>query len=295
MSAASHSLSQHGRSCTSSFVIRHSSFVIRLLALIVITATFSSCARRPGPSASARTFFEQIASGKTQAAYESAAFGFQAGQSEKAFESVVREMDLAGSTFAQTEPPKIDGSSATVRLEITSRTGKHTPCIITMVDETGAWRVFRIHSPRTAETGRTENRFTLAGKSPQLATSAERPPPDEKEIRRLVRDNLLAFDQAVANGSFKEFYKTVSDEWKKNLTEGQLERAFQPFVEKQFRVAGIQYTQAVFDPPPFVDSQGLLIVSGFYPTQPYRTAFSLKFYYELPNWKLFGIDVNLVK
>ena len=276
-------------------VIRHSSFVIRLIAVLVLSSILSNCAKRPDPAASARTFFEQVAAGKAQAAYESAAFGFQAGQSEKAFESVVRELDLSGVTSVQTESPKIEGTSATLRVEITSRAGKHTPFVITMMDETGAWRVFSIHSPRSAETGLAENRFTLVGKSPQITASAERPPPDEKEVRRLVRDNLLAFDQAVANGSFREFYEAVSDKWKEQLTEGQLERAFKPFVEKQFRVAAIKYVDAVFDHSPFVDGDGLLIVSGFYPTQPYQTTFSMKFYYELPRWKLFGIDVNLVK
>jgi hypothetical protein len=120
-------------------------------------------------------------------------------------------------------------------------------------------------------------------------------PPEEKEVRRLIRENLLAFDQAVADRSFKSFYRTLSARWRDRLTEGQLERAFQPFIDHQFRVTGVAKLEAVLDRPPALDSEGMFTVSGYYPTEPFKTVFSLQFIYEMPKWKLFGIDVNLQK
>jgi hypothetical protein len=49
------------------------------------------------------------------------------------------------------------------------------------------------------------------------------------------------------------------------------------------------------DPPPRIDSEGLLIVSGSYPSKPLRVAFSLKYYYDMPDWRVFGMNVNLYK
>ena len=43
-----------------------------------------------------------------------------------------------------------------------------------------------------------------------------------------------------------------------------------------------------------LEGEGLLVVAGMFPTQPYRVAFSFKYMYEVPRWKLFGIDVNLL-
>jgi hypothetical protein len=261
--------------------------------LTVLALLIGGCENKADPVAALRTFFEQIAAGKTQEAYAETAFGFQAGQNERRFEAVVRDLGLSDYQSLHSEPPKIEGNSATVHLEISTRAGKQLPFVITMTNETGAWRVYAIRTPRDPETGVTENPFTVLGKAPEIAGKSVAEPPEEKEVRRLIRESLLAFDQAVADRSFKEFYGTVSAKWRDRLTEGQLERAFQPFIEHQFRVTDVAKTDAVLDRPPALDSEGMLVVSGYYPTQPFKTGFSLKFTYEMPKWKLYGIDVNL--
>jgi len=263
--------------------------------LTAIALLTGGCEKTADPVTSLRSFFEQIAAGKTRQAYAETAFGFQAGQNEKGFESAVRELGLSDYQSLQSEPPKIDGNTATLRLEISTRAGKLLPFVITMTNETGAWRVFTIRSPRDSDTGVAENRFTVLGKAPAIAGTAATEPPEDKEVRRLIRENLLAFDQAVADRSFKAFYGALSARWKDRLTEGQLERTFQSFMDHQYRVTGVAKTDAVLDRPPALDSEGMLIVSGYYPTQPFKTVFSLQFIYEMPKWKLYGIDVNLQK
>jgi hypothetical protein len=263
-----------------------------LTAIAILTG---GCAKTTDPVVALRTFFEQLAAGHAREAYESTAFGFQAGQDEKAFEAVVRDLGLADYQSLQSEPPKIEGNSATLPLEITNREGRRIPFIITMTNETGAWRVFAIRTPRDSQTGVAENPFTVLGKAPEVAGLGAATPPDEKEVRRLIRENLLAFDQAIADRSFVAFYDTLSARWRDQIAEAQIERAFQPFVDNQFRLSGVASTEAILDRPLELNSEGMLIVSGYYPTQPFKTVFSLKFVYELPKWKLFGIDVNLLK
>ena len=265
--------------------------------LTAVALVTGGCAKPAEPVSALRTFFEQIAAGNTHQAYTETAFGFQAGQNEKAFEAVVQDLGFLDYQSIHSEPPKIEGNSATLRLEIHTRAGKVLPFVITMANETGAWRVFAIRLPRDAATGFAENPFTVLGKAPQIAGTVAPEPPDEKEVRRLIRENLLAFDRAVASRSFKAFYGTLSATWRNRptdpLTEGQLERRFQPFIDHQYRVAGVARTEAVLDRPPALDSEGMLVVSGYCPTQPFKTVFSLKFIYEMPKWKLFGISVNL--
>jgi hypothetical protein len=103
------------------------------------------------------------------------------------------------------------------------------------------------------------------------------------------------FNNAIQQKSFGEFYGSVSSKWRSTLTEGQLQRAFQPFVDQGVNMGGAVKTDPIFDPPPQITTEGLLLVTGHYPSKPYQVVFSLKYIYELPNWKLFGIDVNLRK
>ena len=42
-----------------------------------------------------------------------------------------------------------------------------------------------------------------------------------------------------------------------------------------------------------IGSDGVLVVKGYYETKPYRTTFMLRFIYELPYWRLYGVEVQL--
>ena len=58
-------------------------------------------------------------------------------------------------------------------------------------------------------------------------------------------------------------------------------------------LSGIRGVPPVFEEPPTITTEGLLTMQGYYPTKPLRVLFTMKFLYELPRWKLFGLDVSL--
>lgn len=276
---------------------------LRSLPLLALALAIAGCTKKPDPAASAQRFFEQVAAGQGQAAYQGAAFGFQAQRSAAAFEIAAREMGLTDYASGQWEQPEIDGSSAKVRVRVKTRAGKEFPLVVTLTKESGTWRVYSLRSPRSETTGISENRFTLVGKAPTLTDTAAQPVPSETELRQLVRENLLRFNDAIATKSFDAFYDSVSVAWQtgrltqgqNQLTKGQLQRAFQSFIDQKVNIGGIAKLDPIWDTPVSVGTDGLLAVSGYYPTEPYRVHFALKFIYELPTWKLFGLDVNLRK
>jgi hypothetical protein len=130
---------------------------------------------------------------------------------------------------------------------------------------------------------------------------------------------MRAFGDAVKQGSFREFFDGCSLAWQDQLVTGEvrsgvpstmrrelsekqkeigasrLDSAFAPFIEQKIDLSRVEKMQPVLDHPAQVTTDGLLIVSGYYPTEPYRTVFSMKFMYELPKWRLFGLDVSLRK
>lgn len=268
---------------------------MRAFFLLAFALTLSGCAKKPDPVASARRFFERIAAGDARGAYQDSAFGFQAQRNAAAFEGAAKEMGLAEYVGAEWEPAAIERQTAKVTARLKTRSGKEIPLLITLTDETGAWRVYSLRSPPSETTGVSENRFTLVGKAPALTGAVIQPVPPDDELRALVRDNLLRFNEAIREQSFDAFYDSVSSKWQDQLTKGQLQRAFQPFIDKRVDLSGLQHLDCTFDVSPEVGADGLLTVIGDYATKPYKVHFSLKFFYELPVWKLFGVDVSLQK
>jgi hypothetical protein len=273
-------------------LLRRSGLVLFLCAALGV---IGACSHRGDPRQATKEFFDLLASGKTQEAYEASAFAFRAQQSLKAFEITVKEQGLAGFATAVWESPVLEGRSAKMRGEVMAPTGEKGALVVTLTDEDGRWRVFAIRTPRSRETGLAANLFGSVGRTTAFIEAIDRPIPEEKTVRALTTETLLFFNDAVQARSFEEFYNKVSKTWQKQLTIGQLNRAFQPFIDNGVSLAGIKDIEPVFDGPAHVSSEGLLVISGMYPTAPYRVIFSLRFIYELPTWKLFGIDVTLRK
>jgi hypothetical protein len=268
--------------------------LLRLL-LLALFLPLHGCTKKADPLTVAQQFFQQVAAGHADEAYHSAAFGFQAQRTEVAFATAAKDMGLTDYARADWSQPQRDGGTTTIRVTIHTRSGTAIPLVVTLVKQSGAWRVFSLRSPPSQATGLSENRFSLVGKMPSFSDAVSKPMPPENEIRQLIRENLLRFNDAIESKSFDGFYASVSTHWQDQLTKGQLQRAFQPFIDRKVNVAAVAKANPVFDTPPTVNSEGLLVVSGHYETQPYRIVFAMKFYYELPAWKLFGLDVNLVK
>jgi hypothetical protein len=266
-----------------------------LLALALGLACAGCSQKKSDPLEAAKLFFQQVSSGQAQVAYQNAAFGFQAQRTATVFEAAAKEMGLVESPGAEFEPPQIEGRTAKIRARVQTKEGKTLPLIVTLTRESTKWQVYSLKSPPSEETGISENRFTLVGKAPAFTDAATQPVPPETDLRKLVKENLLRFNEAIASKSFDAFYESVSLKWQDQLTKGQLQRAFQPFIDKHIDLSAIDKADPIWDSPVSVGTDGLMVLSGYYPTEPYRVHFSLKFLYELPTWKLFGIDVNLRK
>jgi hypothetical protein len=263
--------------------------------LLVLALAGAGCEQKADPQASTQRFFELVASGQSQTAYQNAAFGFQAQRSAAVFETAAKEMGLTDYVSGEWDQPEIDGQNAKLAVRVKTRSGKELPLIVTLTKESGTWRVYSLRSPPSETTGISENRFSLVGKAPTFTDAVTQPVPSEMELRQLVRENLLRFNDAIVAQSFDAFYDSVSRKWQDQLTKGQLQRAFQPFIDKQVEISSIRTVEPIWDAPVTVGTDGLLLLSGYYPTEPHRVHFALKFLYELPSWKLFGLDVNLRK
>ena len=266
-------------------------------------------------------FFDLVKKGQAGAAYESATFAFKAQQSAKFFEAALKETGLDSFTTVSFSEPEIKDSGQTAKLSGTFDTKVRGSIAmnVTLTRESGEWRVFALTSPKNPVDGRIHNRFSIVGRAPDFVEPVNRQPaPDEQSVKRLIRESLLSFSESVKQKDFTEFFEKCSLGWQDQLVSGEvslnpgtlrrvlsdrqkeigagrLQHAFQPFIEKEVNLDAIADKEPVLNGPAQVSTDGLMLVSGHYETEPWRVFFALKYQYELPKWKLFGIDVTLRK
>jgi hypothetical protein len=127
-----------------------------------------------------------------------------------------------------------------------------------------------------------------------LYAEAQKVPP-EKELKTMVRDSLLAFNDAVQEKSFAGFYKhELATMFRDQMPIEKFSAAFQPFLEQGYDISEIKKSEPVFDAPAAVDSNGVLAVAGSYPTRPNKVTFKLKYIQDKSAWKLLGINVQVL-
>ena len=127
--------------------------------------------------------------------------------------------------------------------------------------------------------------LVLQGATPKL-------PPD-KELKALVFDSLFAFNKAVQEKSFAKFYEErLSPQFQKQFPLEKFTAIFQAFIDKGYDISNIAKSEPVFDVPPAIDNDGLLVLKGHYPTKPNKVTFKLTYVYESSAWKIMGINVQ---
>jgi hypothetical protein len=282
----------------------------------------AACSRRAAPEDAARQFFELIQSGKAAEAYQSATFAFRQQQTVSYFETVLHQLGLDRIQSAKYGGPEWGDNRqlARVSAELTTGSKSTLAAVISLIPDEGRWRVLSIKSPRDRVTGAVQDWFTFVGHTPVFVDpTRDHAPPAPAAAAVLASDALLAFNQAVHQKSFLDLFDLCALRWQDQLARpdqpavmpgkrrepltaqerelgaGRLQHAFEGFVEQQIDIGGIAGIQPIFDRAPWVNTEGLLVLSGYYPTKPYRVVFSLRYCFELPEWRLFGLDVRFAK
>lgn len=118
--------------------------------------------------------------------------------------------------------------------------------------------------------------------------------PEKAEIRKMTEETMTAFGEALKKKDFSDFYENIADIWKKQTSAEKLLATFEPMTGPNFDILGIvKELKPTFDPEPDVNSDGVLIIKGYYPTKPNHVNFDLKYLQEDDEWKLVGINVKM--
>jgi hypothetical protein len=277
------------------------------IACVCLAAIVASCSRTPpsarDPELAANAFFAALAKGDARAAYDSAAFGFQAAQTFDAFLSNARELGLVGGQLPAWTGKEVHDNEAHLDGTLINLSGTPVTLSITMTPDGQAWKLFSLKT--ATGLNEAENHFTLVGKGTGFNDVYHQPIPAPRLLDDLVRATMVSFSDAIRKKDFHAFYLGISQEWKdgarasgdqaSGVTENMLKTHFQGFIDKKIDLSAVAGLQPVYDQPPQINEEGLLEVQGHFDTQPYRLIFTLQYIYELPRWKLFGIDLGLTR
>ena len=116
--------------------------------------------------------------------------------------------------------------------------------------------------------------------------------PSERPLEALVKASLLSFNDANVTGNFTVFHAKLSKPFRQQFTPERLQETFKSFAEQQIDFDVIAAYKPVYDPAASVDSDGRLIVKGYFPTEPTRVLFDLAFIPSDGEWKLISIHVK---
>jgi Ca2+-binding EF-hand superfamily protein len=124
------------------------------------------------------------------------------------------------------------------------------------------------------------------------ANAPKAKPPADAELRKLVRQTLMDFNDAVQSKDFSTFHAKASTPLRQQITPEKLREAFQAFIDRKVNIAPVKDVEAKFAGQPKVDGDGVMTVKGEYPTRPNRTAFQLKYFQEKGEWRVLGVNVD---
>ena len=134
--------------------------------------------------------------------------------------------------------------------------------------------------------------WKLVGIEVNVAPSGPTLPSDET-IKEMVNATMLDLAIAIKAKDFKGFYKKIASLWKEQTTPEALAENFRSFTDQNLDLTVLQALDPVFSKAPALDENDWIDIEGYYPSQPSRAYFTMKFLNEDGVWKLAAVDLNV--
>jgi len=118
--------------------------------------------------------------------------------------------------------------------------------------------------------------------------------PYDADALRLATETTVRFGQAVAKGDLAAFWAASPEAFRRRFDQEAFLRAFAGFVEQGVNLLPAAKVSPLFDSAPTLTPEGILRVSGHFPTRPSRVDFGFEFLPEQGGWVLAGMRLAVV-
>lgn len=243
-------------------------FIIAMAAVFFFTADMVT---------SADKFFAAVKSKDMKEAYTYLSEDFQAGVSQSDLTLFLKQQRM--DTFKEVSwgSRSINGSSGSLTGTITNESGGVIPITLSFVKGEEGWK---IHYIQKESSGIQEE-------------SSPRQMPSEQKLVQLVSKSMHVFAESVNAKSMTIFRTHVSNLWQKQFTVEQFDQAFGNFYDTGINLTVLEKYSPQFSAKPKVNEDGVLIITGHYPTKPSQVKFTQKYIYEGLSWKLLGFSIDV--
>jgi len=246
---------------------------IGVVALIVAAVFYMTS----GVTQAGDRFFAMIRDGKAREAYQTAAREFRTATSEDQFLAFLKSSTIAQFESASWSSRSISLNVGELEGSLKTSGGGVIPIKLKLVKEDGVWKVLALEK-------------SVAG---LVSDSGSAAIPGETELITLANSSVMQLGRAINARDFSGFYHSSSKIWQSQTTPEALQSAFQSFIDQTLDLTMVEGKSPNFSEKPSIDGSGRLILQGFYPVQPSKINFTLKYIMEEKQWKLVGVNVSL--
>ena len=143
-----------------------------------------------------------------------------------------------------------------------------------------------------AQQGQTSPQEVRPDQSQSQAPPAAQAFPSDRKIAMMIFSTLIALNQANATGNYSVLRDMAAPGFQSAHTTAQVAEAFANLRQRNLDLSPILLFQPKLIHKPEINKEGMLRVTGFFPTQPERVHFDLIFEPREGQWKLFGVAVD---
>ncbi len=129
--------------------------------------------------------------------------------------------------------------------------------------------------------------------------------PLREDLNVLTGGTIRVFRESIEAGDMTEFYDHMSDSFTIGITKERLQIKFQPYMDANYDLTGIELLEPTYQELPvfedvplgideddFTTIEDVMVLHGYYPLEPRPVPFKLSYVYEHPEWKLFQFDIS---
>ncbi len=234
-----------------------------------------------GAAGTADSFFFHLEAEATDEAWSLLSQEFQETTNKDDLRKTLASRGLTEVTDTTWNSRSITPGRAKVSGTATTRSGNTVPVTVDLVKNDDHWRIQYIG-------------FDSPGISTKVRGTALTPPGEAEQIA-LVKESLTVFGESVNGKDFTPFVDHISDTWKNDgVTVEQLNQAFSSFIDQEINILPVLDSLApAFDNEVVVADNGVMSITGVYPSTPSKLKFELDYIKEGTAWKVVRTALNI--
>jgi len=217
----------------------------------------------------AEDFLDALNQKEYTVAYQLLSQEFQSSISEGEFIEFIELNQLDDVQSRSWSSRSFSGSQGEVSGTVSTSTGRTMPITFGLLKEQGEWAIYSI---RKTDAGFVENEGLDV--------------PSTREMQSLVHQSLIAFATSVNAADFSGYYDFISRLWRTQTTVEELNQIFTVFIEREIDLLPLQNLTPIIEEASWVQENRMVMVRGYYPTEPSLVRFDFGYVYEGLGWKV---------